>query len=89
LEKIFQYKTFKVLFSDLITVSRQRAKEGFAMTKYFIAGAIIAFAVTHYILKFSLMPTILATAVGGILGQVIATLLGKTKKGNKETSQRD
>lgn len=59
------------------------------MTKYSIVGAIIAFAVTHYILKLSLIPTILATAVGGILAQVIATLLAKTKKGSKEASQRD
>ncbi len=59
------------------------------MTKYSIAGAIIAFAVTHYILKFSLIPTILVTAVGGILGQVIATLLGKTKKKEQRASQRD
>lgn len=59
------------------------------MTKYSIAGAIIAFVVSHYILKFTLIPTLLATAVGGILGQVIATLFVKTKKSSKEAPTRD
>jgi uncharacterized membrane protein YgaE (UPF0421/DUF939 family) len=60
-----------------------------AMTKYSIAGAIIAFALSHYILKFSLMPTLLVTAVGGILGQVIATLFVKPKKSGKEAANGD
>ena len=59
------------------------------MTKYSIAGAIIAFALSHYILKFSLMPTLLVTAVGGILGQVIATLFVEPKKSGKKAANGD
>jgi hypothetical protein len=51
------------------------------MTKYFIGGVIITFAVTWYVLEWSLMPTLIVTAVGGLLAQVIATLLmAKSKK---------
>ena len=50
------------------------------MTKYFIGGVIITFAVTWYVLEWSLMPTLLVTAVGGILAQVVATLIGRKSK---------
>jgi hypothetical protein len=50
------------------------------MTKYSVVGAIIAFALAWYILKWSLMPTLLATAFGGIIAQVLATLLEKKRE---------
>jgi hypothetical protein len=50
------------------------------MTKYFIGGVIVTFIVTWYILEWSLMPTLIVTAVGGLLVQVVATLLGRKSK---------
>ena len=57
------------------------------MTKYFIGGVIVTFIVTWYILEWSLMPTLIVTAVGGLLVQVVATLLGGRPK--KKVAKRN
>ncbi len=50
-------------------------------TKYSIAGAAIACVVIWYVLKFDgLLPTIVAVAVGGLIGQVVGAVMGKIEK---------
>jgi len=50
-------------------------------SKYSIGGAAIACFITWYALKFDgLLPTIVAVAVGGLVGQVVGSVMEKMGK---------